>query len=171
MVESPPPRPARTRNPLLRVLRLAFRLVVGVVILLDELVRPLYRPLLNWLAALKLVQRFEAWVGRLPAYAVLVLIVVPYGVVEPVKFLALIHIANGHVRTGTVLFLLAHLVSFVLIERIFSAGKAQLMTVRWMAYVIETAASVHRTVVEWLRLDELKRRARALLRWARLRLR
>ena len=116
---SVPPRPPRPRNPLRVALRFAFRVVVGIVILLDELVRPLYRPLLDWLAALKLVQRFEAWVGGLPAYAVLVLIAVPYGVVEPVKFLALIHIANGHVRTGTFLFLLAHLVSFVLIERIF----------------------------------------------------
>ncbi|MFG1201694.1 hypothetical protein V5F29_04795 [Xanthobacter aminoxidans] len=172
MVDSSvPPRPSRPRNPLRVALRFAFRVVVGIVILLDELVRPLYRPLLDWLAALKLVQRFEAWVGGLPAYAVLVLIAVPYGVVEPLKFLALIHIANGHVRTGTFLFLLAHLVSFVLIERIFTAGKAQLMTVRWMAYVIETAASVHRSVSEWLRLAELKRRARALWRWARLRLR
>lgn len=165
------PVPPRPRNPFLVALRLAFRLLVTAIILLDELVRPLYRPLLDRLAALKLMQAFEHWVGSLPAYAVLVLIAVPYGVVEPVKFLALIHMANGHVRTGTLLFLLAHLVSFVLIERIFTAGKAQLMTVLWMAYVIETAASVHRSVADWLKLDALKRRARALWRWARLRLR
>lgn len=170
MADSPVSRrPAR--NPLITVLRLAFRLVCAVVIVLDELVRPLYRPLLDRLAALKLVQAFERWVGGLPAYAVLVLIAVPYGVVEPLKFLALLHIANGHVRMGTFLFLLAHLVSFVLIERVFTAGKAKLMTVRWMAYVIETAASVHRAVAEWLNLSALKLRARALWRWARLRLR
>lgn len=172
MADSPAPLPRRRpRNPVVAVLRLIFRLVVGAVILLDELVRPLYRPLLDQLAALKLMQTFERWVGSLPAYAVVVLIAVPYGVVEPVKFLALLHIANGHARSGTALFLLAHLVSFVLIERIFIAGKAKLMTVWWMAYVIETAASVHRSVVEWLKLAELKRRARALWRWARLRLR
>lgn len=163
--------PPRRRNPFLEVLRLAFRLLCAVVILLDELVRPLYRPLLDRIAALKLMQAFEQWVGSLPAYAVLVLIAVPYGVVEPLKFLALLQMANGHVRTGGFVFLLAHLVSFVLIERIFTAGKAKLMTVRWMAYVIETAASVRRSVVEWLKLSELKRRARALWRWARLRLR
>lgn len=161
----------RARNPLLAVLRMAFRLLCAVVIVLDELVRPLYRPLLERIAALKLMQAFERWVGSLPAYVVLVLIAVPYAIVEPVKFLALLHMANGHVRTGGFLFLLAYLVSFVLIERIFTAGKAKLMTVRWMAYVIETLASVHRSVVEWLRLAELKRRARALWRWARLRLR
>lgn len=161
----------RARNPVLAALRLAFRLVCGIIILLDELVRPLYRPLLDRLAALKLMQAFERWVGSLPPYAILVLIAVPYGVVEPVKFLALIHMANGHVRTGTALFLFAHLVSFVLIERIFTAGKAQLMTVRWMAWGIETAASVHRSVVEWLKLAELKRKARAIWRWVRMRVR
>lgn len=171
MAESPISRRRRVPNPLITVLRVAFRILCAVVILLDELVRPLYRPLLERLAALKLMQAFERWVGSLPAYAVVVLIAVPYGVVEPLKFLALLQIGNGHVRTGTVLFLLAHLVSFVLIERIFTGGKAKLMTVRWMAYVIETAASVHRSVSEWLKLSELKRRARALWRWARMRLR
>lgn len=168
----PLPQPRRrARNRLLAALRLAFRFLCAVVILLDELVRPLYRPLLDRLAALRLMQAFELWVGGLPAYAILVLIAVPYALVEPVKFLALLHIANGHVRTGTFLFLFSHLVSFVLIERIFTAGKAKLMTVRWMAWVIETADSVRRTVVEWLKLAELKRRVRALWRWARLRLR
>lgn len=171
MPEIAPPTRRPARNPVVAALRLAFRLVCGVVILLDELVRPLYRPLLRRIAALRLMQMFEAWVGRRSPYAVLVLIGAPYVIVEPLKFLALIRIADGHVKTGTLAFLFAHLVSFVLIERVFSAGRAQLMTLRPMAWLIVTAGAVRASIVGWLRLAELKARLRVLMRWARLRLR
>jgi len=158
---------APRRNPFRAALRFAFRLLCALVILLDELVRPLYRPLIRRIAALRLMQLFEHWVGGLPAYAVLVLLVVPYAVVEPLKFVALVWIAGGSVRGGTVLFVVAHLVSFVLIERIFSAGRTKLMTIAWMAWLIETAASVRRSVVAWLGLDGFRKEAARL--WRRLR--
>lgn len=171
MSQIAPPTRRISRNPVVAALRFAFRVVCGVVILLDELVRPLYRPLIRRIAELRLMQAFEGWVARRSPYAVLVLIGVPYIVVEPLKFLALIGIANGHGKTGVFAFLLAHLVSFVLIERIFTAGKAQLMTLRPMAWVIATAGAVRASVVSWLRLAELKARLRVLARWARLHLR
>ncbi|MFG1330952.1 hypothetical protein V5F41_06815 [Xanthobacter autotrophicus] len=163
----PPPRRA-SRNPLPAALRTAFRIVCGAVILLDELVRPLYRPLIRRIAELRLMRAFEGWIARRSPYLVLVLIGVPYIVVEPLKFLALIGIANGHAKVGAVAFLLANLVSFVLIERIFTAGKAQLMTLRPMAWLITTAGAVRASVVSWLHLAELKARLRVLARWARL---
>lgn len=171
MADPAPPSRRRAPNAPMAAVLLAFRVVCGIVILLDELVRPLYRPLLRWLAALELMQALERRVGGLSPYLILVLIAVPYAIVEPLKFLALLRIADGHVRTGTVLFLLAHLVSFVLIERIFSAGRAKLMTLPWTAWVIETGSAVRLSIVSWLRLAELKRKARAIWRWLRLRLR
>ncbi|MFG1349947.1 hypothetical protein [Xanthobacter autotrophicus] len=171
MPQIAPPSRRLSRNPVTATLRTVFRVVCGVVIVLDELVRPLYRPLIRRIAALHLMQAFEAWIGRRSPYAVLVLIGVPYVVVEPLKFLALIGIANGHGRMGTLVFLLANLVSFVLIERIFTAGRGQLMTLRPMAWLIETAGAVRASVVGWLRLAELKARLRVLARWARLHLR
>ncbi len=163
--------PRRPSNPLLAALRLAFRFVCSVVILLDELVRPLYRPLLQRLADLRLMQALEVWVAAQPPYLVLLLIGLPYVVVEPLKFLSLAVAAHGHVKTGTLAFLVANLVSFVLIERVFSAGKPQLMTLRPMAWLITTAASVRASLVARLRLAELRMRLRVLARWARLHLR
>ncbi|ABS68031.1 hypothetical protein [Xanthobacter versatilis] len=171
MTQIAPPARRSSKNPVVTALRFAFRVVCGVVILLDELVRPLYRPLIRRIAELRLMQAFEGWVARRSPYLVLVLIGVPYIVVEPLKFLALIGIANGHGKVGVLAFLLANLVSFVLIERIFSAGKAQLMTLRPMAWLITTAGAVRASVVSWLRLAELKARLRVLARWARLHLR
>lgn len=161
----------RARNPLFAVLRLAFRILVGIIIIVDEIVRPLYEPLVRRIAALALVRRFEHWVAGLPPLAVLVLIGVPYAVVEPVKFLAMLHIANGHVKTGTVVLLLAHLVSFVVIERVYSAGRAQLMRLPAAAWVITTTGAVRDRLYAWLRVAEMKARARVIWRWLRLHLR
>lgn len=159
------------RSPVMRLLRLVFRVVLAVIIVADELARPLYRPLMAWLAALALVQRFERWVAGLPPLAILALIGIPYGVVEPVKFLAMVHMANGHLRTGTLVLVLAYLISFVLIERVYTAGRAQLMTLPAVAWVITTAGAVRERISVALRLPELHARMRLVWRWMRLRLR
>ncbi|MFG1393090.1 hypothetical protein [Xanthobacter agilis] len=161
----------RRRNPVLAAARLLFRILLGILIVADELVRPLYEPLVRWIEALALVQKFERWVAGLPALAILALIGVPYAVVEPVKFLAMLHIANGHVRTGTFVLVLAYLVSFVLIERVYTAGRPQLMTLPAVAWVIVTSGTVRDRIYAWLRLPELKARARVIWRWVRFHLR
>lgn len=157
----PPSRPARAgavrrASPLWRILGFLFRLLCTPLILLDELVRPLYRPLIARLAALRIMHAFERWIAARSVTTILVLLVVPYVTIEPLKIVALVWIADGWARAGTVLFLLAYLVSFVIIERIYSAGRTKLMTVPWMAWVIVTLTNLRDRVVTALRLDRLK---------------
>ena len=45
------------RKSLIKLLLIPLDLVVGLVILLDEMLRPLYRPLIAWFASLRLVAR------------------------------------------------------------------------------------------------------------------
>lgn len=156
---------------LLAGLGLIFRLACALVIVLDELVRPLYRPLIDRLAALAPMRALERWIAARAPLVVLTLLLIPYAIVEPLKFIGLLWIADGHVRTGGMVFVLAHLVSFILIERIFTAGKPQLMTIGWMRWVIETASAVRDAVVARLRLDVFKRRLRAFFRYLRAALR
>jgi len=159
--------PSSTGSParlLLRGLVLVFRLACALVILLDELVRPFYRPLAEWLSTLGIMRALERWITACSPVVVLALLLFPYAVVEPLKFVGLLWIANGHVRSGGTVFVLAHLVSFLLIERIFTAGKPQLMTIGWMRWVIETGGAIRDSVVAWLRLERFKRRLRALVR-------
>lgn len=152
--------PSRTRGRrlLLAVPVLLFRLACALVIVLDELVRPIYRPLLARLAALRIMQAFERRVAGLHPFAVLAVLAIPYAIVEPLKFVGLLWIANGWEKRGTLLFLFAHLVSFVVIERIFTAGRRQLMTIGWMAWVIETGVSVRRRIYDALHVEAVKRR-------------
>ncbi len=169
----PDPAPAgsaRARRPGRAALGVLLRLLCAPLILLDELVRPFYRPLIARLAALRIMQVFERWVAARSVGTILVLLVVPYVTIEPLKFVALVWIADGWPRAGTVLFLLAYLVSFVVIERIYSAGRAKLMTLPWMAWVIVTLTGLRDRVVAALRLDRLKAELRRTVRDVRRRL-
>lgn len=167
--------PARRRanfreRPVRWTLGFLFRLLCAPLILLDELVRPLYRPLIARLAALKIMHAFERWIAARSVWTILVLLIVPYATIEPLKFVALLWIAGGWPKAGTVLFLVAYLLSFVVIERIYSAGRAKLMTLPWMAWVILTLATLRDRVVAALRLDRLKASLRRTARDLRRRL-
>ncbi|WP_371348143.1 hypothetical protein [Ancylobacter sp. IITR112] len=174
----PPPRRNRTdpgggpgRRPLRAALGVLFRLLCAPLILLDELVRPFYRPLIARLAALGIMRAFERWIAARSVWTILVLLAVPYVTIEPLKFVALVWIADGWPKAGTVLFLLAYLVSFVVIERIYSAGRPKLMTLPWVAWVIVTLTALRDRVVAALRLDRLKTTLRRAVRDLRRRLR
>lgn len=170
---SPPPRrsardsAARRTPPLLRALGILFRLLCTPLILLDELVRPLYRPLIARLAALRIMHTFEHWIAARSVTTILVLLVIAYVTIEPLKLVALVWIADGWPKAGSVLFLLAYLISFVIIERIYSAGRSKLMTVPWMAWVIVTLTTLRDRVVAALRLDRLKTALRRRVREVR----
>ena len=167
----PAPRRAGFRaRPVRGTLGFLFRLLCAPLILLDELVRPLYRPLIARLAALKIMHAFERWIAARSVWTILVLLAVPYATIEPLKFVALLWIAGGWPKAGTALFLIAYLLSFVIIERIYSAGRAKLMTLPWMAWVILTLATLRDRVVAALRLDRLKASLRRAARDLRRRL-
>jgi len=161
-------RPARLASAPLRLLRAALRLilriVLGAFILLDELVRPIYRPLIAYIAKLRITEALSRWIAARSPWTILVLLVIPYAIVEPLKIVALLWIAHGAVRLGILTTALAHLLSFVVIERIFTAGKPKLMTIPHLARIIDMITALRRAIVGWLRLDVLKREARVVLR-------
>ncbi|ACA15143.1 conserved hypothetical protein [Methylobacterium sp. 4-46] len=140
--------------------------VIGI-----ELLRPLYRPLYEALSRLALVRRLEAGVARLPRFAILALLAVPFLGVEPLKLVGVVWIAEGRPGRGLALLAGAYLVSFVLVERIYHAGRAKLLTIGWFAVAIGFAARVRGALLAYARATRAwgmaaatARRVRALLR-------
>lgn len=122
-------------HPVVRAIRAIARFVVAIVVvgytLLDELLFPLFRPAIRWLTGLRLFQRIGEAIGRLPPYGALVLLGVPFAIIEPAKLGALWVIASGRVIEGTVLLLIAHALSLLVCERIFHAAYTPLMRIGW----------------------------------------
>ncbi|MDR6950963.1 hypothetical protein J2X65_000306 [Ancylobacter sp. 3268] len=137
--------------------RLLFEAAIVLIVVLDELARPIYRPLIAAVARWRPMQRFEAWVAGHERFAILVLLAVPLAIVEPMKFLALVWAARGHYASGTLALGLAYLASFIVVERIYSAGKPKLMTFPWFAWGVGLMLKMRAAVLEVLRASALWR--------------
>ncbi|WP_055045501.1 hypothetical protein [Devosia sp. A16] len=136
-----------------RAIRAVGRAVVTVAVviytLLDELLFPLFRPLIAWLSALRLFQRLGEWLGRLPPYAALVALGVPFVVIEPMKVVAIWWAGTGHVITGTIGLLLAHALSLLVVERIFHAVYVPLMQIGWLARLLGWMFGLRDRAIAW----------------------
>lgn len=136
-----------------RALRTIGRAVMTVAVviytLLDELLFPLFRPLIAWLSALRLFQRLGDWLGRLPPYAALVALGVPFVVIEPMKVVAIWWAGTGHVITGTIGLLLAHALSLLVVERIFHAVYQPLMRIEWFARLLGWLFGLRDRAIGW----------------------
>ena len=159
------------RKSLIKLLLIPLDLVVGLVILLDELLRPLYRPLVAWFAALRLVARCEEAIGRLPPYGALVALAIPFAIVEPLKLLGLLFLARGAFVAGIVTTAIGHLAGFLLVERVYHAGRAQLLTIPWFARIMGWIESIRQAVIGRIKASAVWQRAVVLVRAARERLR
>lgn len=150
-----------------------FVVVVAVVgyTVLDELLFPVFRPVIVWLTGLRLFQKLGEALGRLPPYVALVALGVPFVIIEPAKLLAIWWAAQGHVVQGTGLLLVAQVLSLLVCERIFHAAYEPLMRIGWLKAVLgwlfglrDRAIALARSTAAW---KQAVRLARATVLWWR----
>ena len=134
--------------------------VVVVYVILDVIVIPVFRPLLRWVSRLGFVLRLQDTVATFPPYAILVLM------------------SEGHFATGLAMMAMAYLVSIVVVERIYHAGRAKLKTIAWFAKLMDWLTGIRDRFLAWVRTTwiwtfsiEFKGAARELITKLRLRVR
>jgi hypothetical protein len=142
-----------------RLIGLLAEILVTLYLVFDGLLRPLFRPLARWLAKLRLVIRLSELIGRMPAYAVLALLIVPFAFAEPAKIYALYLMASGHVVIGLAVLVAAYLVSIVVVDRIFEAGKPKLFTIPWFFKLWTWLVSYRDRMLDWLKSTYVWKRA------------
>lgn len=152
---------AKTNSMLRRILRLPAELVVGVYVIVDGVIAPLFRPLMRFLSSLRIIQRIEHWIASLPPYVILVLLVVPFAIAELAKAFAVILMGTGHFRTGITIFIGAYIVSILVCERTFHAGRAQLMTIGWFAKLFNWVMAYKDRMLAWFKTTEVWKAATA----------
>ncbi|MDB5593459.1 MAG: conserved rane protein of unknown function [Hyphomicrobiales bacterium] len=155
------------RTPLARIARVVLGMLVVPLVLFDEAVRPLFRPLLRALARLRLLQRMQSIVAGLPPYAILVVLLVPFLIAEPLKIVALYWLGTGHVKLGIGTLVGAYAGSFVFVERIYDAGREKLMQIGWFGALMTPVTRARDLFLTWLRGSPGWTLARALARAAR----
>ncbi len=151
-----------------RALRLLAEIVVAIYVVVDSIVFAVFRPVVRWLSRLRVVQRLERWIQSLHPYVILVVMVVPFIVAELAKVFAVYWMAEGHFRSGMTIFIGAYVVSIFVCERILHAGKAQLLTIPWFAWIYNWIMALRDGILNWFRRTAIWRMAVLLKNNARL---
>jgi hypothetical protein len=146
------------------ILIFPIRALIVFALILDGIFRPLYRPIIGAISRLTFIKRLENRISGLPRLAILLSLAVPFAIAEPMKVIGLILIAQGRVKTGLILTVFAHLATFLIVERIYHAGREKLLTYAWFAWImryVRFARSFYdRTklaALGWIRLRVLAR--------------
>ena len=143
-----PMTPPTSSRPSWPLLLLPVRIIFTVIVLFSEIVRPIYRPLVNWIAALPFIEHFSDFIAGLPRGVILVLFAVPFAIAEPLKFFAIILMTRGAFLPGLVIIIIAYLMSFVLVERIYHAGRKKLLTYAWLNWIMDRIEPVRAALAE-----------------------
>lgn len=130
-----------------RLITFPLRILIASVIIADELAKPLYRPAVRWVSSWRAVEAFERFVADLPRAAILLLFLGPFAVAEPLKVFALVMIASGRLVIGIPVLVIAHLMTFLLVERIYHAGKDKLLTYPWFSWAMRGVEHVRGRLV------------------------
>jgi ABC-type transport system involved in cytochrome bd biosynthesis fused ATPase/permease subunit len=151
-----------------QILRVPMEIVVGLYVVLDGLIAPLFGPIIRAMSRLRLIKRIETYIDTLNPYVIFVLLVVPFGIAEFTKVFAVFLMGTGHFRSGFTIFIGAYVVSILVCERTFHAGKRQLMTIPWFARLYNWVMGYKDRMLAWCRATEMWRLALALRLKARL---
>ncbi|GGC51144.1 hypothetical protein [Chelatococcus reniformis] len=128
------------------------------------------QPVFAWIGRVVPWQRvrraLEEAVRHLPPYAALVLFAVPLALVEPMKLLALWHLAEGRLITAVIIFAVAQILALGLSVFLFDLVKPKLLSIAWFArlyaWVIRLKDWAHAQV------EPVKRQLAAMVRALRL---
>ena len=96
---------------------------------------PLRRKLSVWAS-------FRRRVQQLGPYQSLLLLLVPLGMIEPLKIVAVVVAGKGHWLSGAVTIAAAYGMSLLITERLFRLVKPKLMMLDWFAAIWVKASSL-----------------------------
>ena len=107
------------RKFLRRVARAILLTVAILYFLIDLIFLSVIRPLRRRIMALKWVGRSREWVGKLNRYMSLVLLLVPWLILEPIKPIGFLLVSHKHHLAATLLIVGGEVVKLTLFEQLF----------------------------------------------------
>ena len=97
--------------------------------------------------------RLRRRIQHLGPYQSLVLLIVPVGLVEPLKIVALFVAGKGHWLSGTAMIIGAYLLGLFFVERLFRVIKPRLMTLSWFAKLWTLLMALRSKANRWFRVS------------------
>jgi hypothetical protein len=147
-----------------RLLKPVVAILAVLYFLADAVFLTLAKPLADWLGERTAFERLRRWIRSLPPYGALALFAVPVLVLEPVKPAAAYLAATGHWRAALAVLAVGEILKLVLVERLFSISRDQLMSIPAFAW----GYGKYQLAKAWLQCTETWRTVRRWSRMARL---
>ena len=144
------------------VLRVVLSILLILWTLLDAVMQPIFGPLIRKLGELRLFDWLGDLLAKLPPYVALVVFAVPFIIIEPVKAFALYWFGIGHFIQGGVLYVLSHLASILIVERLYHAMHAPLMRIGWFKRLMTWLDGLRRLSLDWARSTSIWKASAAL---------
>ena len=117
-----------------RLPRDALTVAAVVYFLIDLVFLSVLRPLRRRLMTLRPMLRLRLWIEGLNRYVALLLLLIPWAILEPVKPLAVVIYVHHHRIWATWLIVGTELIKVTLFEQVFDMAKPQLLTFHWFAW-------------------------------------
>jgi hypothetical protein len=108
--------------------------VAALYFLIDLIFLSVVRPLRQRIMVLKWVRKSRDWVGQLNRYAALLLLLVPWLILEPIKPIGFFLFSHKHHLAATLLIVGGEIVKLTLFEQLFDMTRPKLMSFRWFAW-------------------------------------
>ena len=150
----------RVLRPLARAILLT---IATLYFLIDLIFYSIIHPLRRRIMALRWIRRLREWVTALNRYAALLLLLVPWLMLEPLKPSGLLLFARKHHLAATLIIAAGEVVKLTVFEQLFDMTKPKLMTLPWFAWCYGKwrAAIEHlRSLVVWRRMLDWSRAIR-----------
>jgi hypothetical protein len=139
----------------MQFLRLIGRFVlaccVTIYMVIDEVLTRVLWPAIALLSRLPIFKAIGDLISRLPPYGVLVLLAVPFIIIEPAKVFALYWAASGHVAQGLALLIASYVISILTCDRIYHSGHAKLMQIDWFKTLMTWLIDLRDRAVDWIK--------------------
>ncbi|HEX5997818.1 MAG TPA: hypothetical protein VFZ16_00230 [Hyphomicrobiaceae bacterium] len=142
---------------LMPLLRTALQVALALVILLEEWGWHPLAELLGRLVRWQPWARLETAIGGLPPYLALTVFALPTVLLLPLKFLALLLIAKGHLVMAGLLFAAAKVGATALVARLFLLTRPALMRIAWFAWGYERFIPWKTALEEYVRASTVWR--------------
>jgi membrane-bound ClpP family serine protease len=150
-----------------RVLQIPLSAAVLVYFLFEDLFQGALKPVFRVLGRLSPFVALGQWLKRLNPYAALVIFAIPFIIVEPIKVFSLFWIGLGHFVSGTLLLVASYVISLLIVERLFNATSAQLLSIPWFRWSYEQVMRLKAWALEQLEATWIWRRTQRGVRAVR----
>jgi hypothetical protein len=122
---------------MIRVWNAPFFILAMAYFVVDGVFSLLTRPIAEWIANKRILERTRRWIVALPPYPSLALFAVPVVMLEPAKPLAAYFLGTGQFFAGAVTFITAEVLKLTLVERLFHLNREKLLSIPVFAWAYQ----------------------------------